>query len=787
MNSWLKKLFSAGSSPVPAAPLPAPAVAPPETSADQRRRGNRFLDQGNLAAALACYRQAAALDPHSADAHTSLGYALQQSGDLVAAQASLAQALQLQPENFDAAYLSGQVCASLEQPEQAIRHWEAALALQPTFEPLYAELCQALSKTGAWDKAVSTLAGGMQRFPNNAVFHFLRGNLHTQAQEWTEAAVQYAAALRLNPQLIEAHGNLAAVFQAQHNWQQAWEQYEHALRLNPRDAAHLTGRATVLLQLGQHAQALRSCQEALAIAPNSVDAHRILGYIHLQTENYSLAAQHSRKALELAPRNADALNNLGNALASQGELHDAANALRAAVAIDATSAVFHSNLGGILLLQGKLEDAIHHLRHATTDPKSPPSSLHSAYSNLLFALNYHPDLGAEEIFESYRAYERSVGAPLKPTWAAHSNVRRTDRRLKVGYVSPDFKNHAASFFLEPLLSQHNRQVVELYAYAELAKEDAVTQRYKQYVDHWVPTQGMSDAALAERIRADGIDILVDAAGHTVGNRLAVFARKPAPVSVSWMGYGYTTGLQAVDYYLTDATSAPAGSEPLFSEAPWRLPGCYVAYRASAAMGEVNALPALERGYITLGTLTRAIRINHRTIRVWTQILQRLPTARLVIDSRSFEDPKMQEETLATFTAQGIAAERLQIGFHSPPWDVLRGIDIGLDCFPHNSGTTLFETLYMGLPYVTLEGRPSVGRMGSAILHGLGHSEWIAQTEVDYVEKVVALASDLPALAQLRATLRQQMQTSVLMDEPGFARAVESAYADMFAHWAAQPA
>jgi predicted O-linked N-acetylglucosamine transferase (SPINDLY family) len=294
---------------------------------------------------------------------------------------------------------------------------------------------------------------------------------------------------------------------------------------------------------------------------------------------------------------------------------------------------------------------------------------------------------------------------------------------------------------------------------------------------------MTDEALAERIRADGIDVLVDLAGHTASNRLGVFARKPAPVSVSWLGFGYTTGLTAIDYLMTDAASAPAGSESLFSEAPWRLPTPGFVYRPAGGMGEPGLLPALRQGGLTFGTLTRSVRVNHHTVRVWSAILQRAPGARLLIDSMNYRDPGMRQALLDRFAAHGIEPQRLQVGFHSPPWDVLRGIDIGLDCFPHNSGTTLFETLYMGIPYVTLAGRPSVGRLGSSILEGVGHPEWIAHSEDEYIDKAVALAGNLPRLAALRAGLRAQMQASPLMDEPGFARKVEAAYREMFRIWA----
>ncbi|MDE2259014.1 MAG: glycosyltransferase, partial [Betaproteobacteria bacterium] len=289
--------------------------------------------------------------------------------------------------------------------------------------------------------------------------------------------------------------------------------------------------------------------------------------------------------------------------------------------------------------------------------------------------------------------------------------------------------------------------------------------------------------LAERIHADGIDILVDLAGHTESNRLGVFACKPAPVSVSWLGYGYTTGLTAVDYLLTDDTSAPEGSEDLFSEKPWRLETPGYAYRPAEGMGSVSLLPALAQGFVTFGTLSRAVRINHRTVRVWAEILKRVDNARLVVDSKDFRDPAMQANLVKRLAAHGISQDRLEIGCHTPPWDVLRRIDIGLDCFPHNSGTTLFETLYMGVPYVTLAGRPSVGRLGSSILKGIGHPEWIAQDEAEYVDKAVALATDLPKLAIMRTGLRTEMEASPLMDEPGFARKVETAYRMMFANWA----
>ena len=483
------------------------------------------------------------------------------------------------------------------------------------------------------------------------------------------------------------------------------------------------------------------------------------------------------KSLEINPNYAETYNNLGNSLKEMGRFSEAVNCFERAVTLKPNLAATHNNLGVVLKDLGKLDEAEVCYRRAL---ELKPDYA-EAYSSLLFTSNYHPDKSSEEIFAAYQEYDQRFCLPLKDQWRPFNNSREPNRRLRIGYVSPDFRICSARHFLEPLLANHDKSAVEVFAYAQLAVEDSMTIAYKSYVDHWVPTLGMSDTDLAERIRADQIDILIDTAGHSANHRLGVFARKPAPVSLSWMGFGYTTGLSAIDYYLTDEVAAPPGSEHLFSETPWPIDPIAYAYRPAQGMGEVSPLPALGRGYVTFGTLTRSVRINHRTIQVWSEILKQVPNARLVIDSGSYKEAPIQDSLAELFATHGISRDRLELGCHSP-WDALRGIDIGLDCFPHSSGTTLFETLYMGVPFVTLADRPSMGRLGSSILNALGRSEWIAQTEEEYIQKAVALAGDLPSLAANRVSQRSQMQSSPIMDEPAFARKVESSYRAMFKQW-----
>lgn len=557
----------------------------------------------------------------------------------------------------------------------------------------------------------------------------------------------------------------------------ALEPMRQAVLLAPTDAEAHNNLGVTLKEAGQLAEAEASYRLALAAKPDMAQAHSNLGHVLATLGRLDEAQACCQRAITLQPDLAAAHNNLGITLRAMDRFEEASHCFQRALDIAPRMVEARSNLASVLANLGRLDEALRHSRQAL----ALQPGFRQAYDNMLFALNYHPDKSAEQVFAAYQEYDLAFGQPQPVDGPAHARQRDITRRLRIGYVSPDFREHAMRRFLQPVLEHHDKTQVEVFAYAEYACADAATTRYQSLADHWVPTLGMTDEALAQRIRDDQIDILVDLAGHSAGNRLGVFARKPAPIAVSWLGYGYTTGLRAIDYILTDAICAPAGSETLFSEAPVRLNPLSLTYRPADGMGDVNTLPALQCGYLTFGTLTRAMRINHRVVRAWAQILHRVAGSRLVIDSKNYRDPAMCQQLTAQFAAHGIAPERLSIGFHTPPWDTLRGIDIGLDCFPHNSGTTLLESLYMGVPYVTLAGRPSVGRLGAAILTSMGLEDWVADSEETYVAIAVAQAADVARLAATRASLRARMLSHPVMDEAGFTRKLEAAYRQMWRH------
>ena len=718
-----------------------------------------------------------------ADLYANLGAALLLEGRPAAAAEACERAAALNPRHVEARTTLGRAQLNLGHRETACDSFTAALATAPDHADALIGLAEALEARGLYAEALPCRERIAQLHPTEVVARLrLADTLHSLGRRY-DAIEAYRAATRLDPRSTEAMANMAVVQQECGDLDSAVASHRAALVIDPSYAQGYCNLASALHLQGKYSEAVSACRAAIALVPTYAQAYNNMGVSLSEAGNQPAALEAYRQALSLDPKLVDAHVNFGAIQQVQSQLFAAEASYRSAVALCPGNALAHGNLGSVLQEMGEHDAAVGSLQHALAI--NPEAAM--AQYTLLFTLNYHPDKTAQEIYAAYRAYDERVGLPLRSTWRPHSNARDPHRRLRVGYVSPDFRKHSVRHFLEPLMAHHDKRAVEVFAYAEVAIEDDVTARYRGHADHWVRTIGLTDDALADRIRSDAIDVIVDLAGHTAKNRLLALARKPAPVAVSWLGFGYTTGLCAIDYMLTDAASAPVGSEELFAEEPWRLKRPAFAYRPADGMGSVDPLPALQRGFLTFGTLTRSVRLNHRSIRVWSQILNRVPQSRLVIDSGNFRDPEMSTRLLAKFAGHGIEANRLEIGFHTPPWDVLRGMDIGLDCFPHNSGTTLFEFLYMGIPYVTLAGRPSVGRLGSSILEGLGRPEWIALTEDDYVERVVALASDWSRLATLRAGLRAELQASPLMDEPGFARHVENAYREMFARWAALPA
>jgi len=555
-----------------------------------------------------------------------------------------------------------------------------------------------------------------------------------------------------------------------------------AIAAAPNDPEQYANHAAVLRTLGRLGDAEAAARAALALAPDRVETHNNLGNILRDAGRYDESIGCYQAALRLAPEFPDAWSNLAWVLSLNGRANDAEQAARRAIAGDPGNSNAFNNLGGALMRQSRLREAETALREALR--LRPDFAL--PHSNILFCLNYRDDLPAETIFAEYQQWDARHARPLAPAAPQFALDRTPGRRLRVGYVSPDFRTHAVALFAEPLLAAHDHAQVELFCYAEVPVEDSTTQRFRALADHWRSTVGRTDAELAEMVRQDGIDVLVDLAGHTAGNRLLVFARKPAPVQVEYMiGHGCTSGLSAIDGFLADDMLAPPGAESVFSEQLLRLPRIPLAYRPPAEMPPVVKLPARDTGHVTFGYFGRTVRLNDDVVAVWSRILLAVPGSRLVLNSAPYAEPAGRADWAARFAAHGIGLERLELICTTPQprtWAAYGAIDIALDPFPHNAGTTTIEALWQGVPVLTLAGRPTVGRFGAAILHAVGLDDWVTGDVDAYVARAVAAASDLDALAALRAELRARMEASPLLDAPGLARAAERAYRDLWDEW-----
>lgn len=623
--------------------------------------------------------------------------------------------------------------------------------------------------------------------------------LETVCRDLHAAAVDEAAALRqaflagnhgaaaeLAQRILarDANNGLAAHVAGLMAYQQArYADADRLLRITvasaDADPEPHANHAAILRKLGRLAEAEQAARTALAIAPTRGETHNNLGNILRDAGRLPEAAAAFQAAIRLAPDFADAWANLAWVWSLSGQALEAERAARKAIDADPRNPNGHNNLGLALMRQSRLREAEDALREALR--LKPDFAL--AHSNILFCLNYRDDWTPEAIFAEYQTWDRRHARPLMPDTPAWDIDRTPGRRLRVGYVSPDFRHHAVALFAEPLLAAHDRTRIELFCYAEVAVGDATTERFRAMADHWRPTIGLDDAAVAEMIRRDRIDILVDLAGHTAGNRLLAFARRPAPVQIEFMlGHGYTSGLSAIDAFLADAALAPPDSDGLFSEAVIRLPRIPLAYRPPDGMPDVGPLPARSAGRVTFGYFGRTVRLNDDVIAAWSQILHAVPGSRLMLNNSPFAEAAGCDLMAARFAAHGIARDRLVLVCTAPQpvtWAAYGQVDIALDPFPHNAGTTTIEALWMGVPVVTLAGRPTVGRFGAAILHAVGLDDWVTAEPQAYVTRAARAAGDLDALERLRAALRPTFRASPLHDASGLARAIEQTYQDLW--------
>jgi protein O-GlcNAc transferase len=669
---------------------------------------------------------------------------------------------------------------------EAERIYRQILARQPDHAEALYLLAIITGQKGQLEAAVDMTQRALRANPNLAEAHHSLGVLMQQLHRGQEAVAPFQAAIRIKPDYAKAHHNLGVTLHALRRHEEAIASFRRAIEIMPAYARAHYNLAGALEANGRFDEAIASLREVVRLTPNDADAHYSLGWIYGLTGNLDESAAAYRRAIALRPNFVGALTNLGITLHTKGQVaesldadfRDGMAAFREVVRLKPDAAAW-SNLGSALMKIGEHDEAMAaYQKSIHLNPNVP-----SVHSSMIYAAHFHPAFDSPKLLAIARQYADLVEPHFSGKLAAHPNDRSANRRLRVGYVSPDFRHHPIARFLLPLLQHHDSEKVEIFCYSGVTRPDDTTERFKPR-SSFVEVARLSDDQLAQCIRADKIDILVDLSLHMPGNRLATFARKPAPVQVTWLGYVSTTGLAAMDYRLTDAILNPPGDgDANYSEKSIRLPHSYWCYEPYITEIAVNPLPAAENGFVTFGCFNGFLKVTAAALDLWAGILSAVPRSRLLIHSPPDDH---LNRVLERFSRAGVAPERIEFVGKKSIHDYFLGyhkIDIALDPFPYGGGTTTCDAMWMGVPTVTLRGRTAVGRGSASILSTVGLGDWISENPDQYLAIAISKAQDSSALAELRANLRAKMQESPLMNGKQFAADIEAAYRRMWEEWA----
>jgi predicted O-linked N-acetylglucosamine transferase (SPINDLY family)/predicted SAM-dependent methyltransferase len=679
------------------------------------------------------------------------------------------------------------------------------------------EHARVLWQEGDFEAAQERLDSFLAGNPNHAEGNNLAGILALQRGDESAATDYFHRALSVRPAYPAAHNNLGNVHRAQGKYWEAATCYRAALDFDPAYAEALTNLGAVLSSLGNHDEAERFCRQAVAAVPDFAGAHCNLGSALLGLGRGGEAVSAYREAMRLQPGLPEALINLAlvleqpaylagvvdyyeeqlkrhpddylchlrvaQALQALGQWDEGRERILKALEIRPQASDALLLLGGSRSHSGDAEGSIEIYRQLVASGRNS-----AAHSGLVFNLLYVDGITGDALCDECRSWVLLNAPPLGSMHQHRTRIGTTARQLRVGYVSRDFYTHSVAYFLEPILAHHDRSSVFVVCYSTLLQPDAVTEKFKTLADAWRDVSMMPLDDFERMVLEDEIDVLVDLSGHTAGNRLPLFARKPAPVQITYLGHPGTTGLTSIDYRIGDDVSDPPGmTESHYSEKLWRLPGSFLTYKPLDGAPAVTSAPSELKGYVTFGSFNNAMKITGRVMDAWANILQAVPGSIILLKSHAFGTVQGKSRVLDRFANWGIGAERLRLMEWLPGGtdhlSIYSEVDIALDPFPYNGTTTTCEALWMGVPVVTLCGNRHSCRVGSSLLTCLDLPELICDSVDDYIARASELALDTVGLKALRASLRDRMSSSALLDHGGFTRNLETAYRAMWEAWA----
>jgi predicted O-linked N-acetylglucosamine transferase (SPINDLY family) len=775
-----------------------------------------FLRRGDLAGAREPLHRGAALQPADAElgqhlqAATAMheALALDQTGHYAEAGKLYQTVLQTYPGHPDANHKLGIIALRLGQPEAAISHFETALGANPGNNQYWLDYISVLLETRQLKAAWIALEIGQQSGMSGPAVDALIAHMTALSAQTASPAPKCAhpapqkppAGQDPNPPAATAlplkpdNESDARVAQPPRQQLDAVVALFNGGRFSEAEAGarilaehfphHAMGWKLLgisLYRLSRYDEALSPLLTARGLNPRDVDALQVCAALLKAKGRHGEAEQACRQLLEVAPRHAEGLRLLGLVLMSMGQLDEAEQACLRAVDAAPDSALGPNTLGLLYMRQGRLAEAAVWFKRAIDLDSSGDLN----WSNLLFTLTHSEEVDPAGLFAEHCRFGVHFETPLKPHWPQHTNPKDPERPLRIGFISGDFRQHAVASFLEPVLQHLARDAgLVLHAYSNMPSADEVTERLRGHFTGWHDIYGTHDDAVGHLIRADGIDILIDLAGHTANNRLLVVARKPAPIQASWIGYPGTTGLSAVDYFMADRFWVPSEQySNQFTERIARLPAL-APFLPERAAPPVNLLPALRNGYLTFGSFNRINKLRRDVVALWSQLLRALPASRMLIGAMP-ADASGTDRLAGWFAEEGIVRERLEFRPRASVPVFLQQhhhVDICLDTLPFGGLTTALQSLWMGVPTLTLPGQTVPGRSGATAMSHAGLASFVATDAQDYACKGIALAADLPALAELRIGMRERCMHSPMFRPDMIATGVSAALRVMWRRW-----
>jgi predicted O-linked N-acetylglucosamine transferase (SPINDLY family) len=722
--------------------------------------------------------RAAEVEPRSAKAHLNRGVALFALGRFEEAGASYRRAIALDPQYAVALNNLGNVCLMLGRLDEALAQYDKALAVGKDFHTPWYCRGLVLHQLGRHEEALHSFDQALTFDPRHAEALNGRASVYRTLGRPAEALESYDRAVAINPNLAEAFNNRGNILREFGRFAEARDSFDRAIAINPNFAEAHNGRGGVSTNMRDFEQAFISLQRALEIRPNYPEALANRGAVWLELKRTEQALVDYDHALALAPGLAEAWVGRANALHQLSRLSEAIASCERGLSLDPGSFRAHALMGQCLGTLGQVDASIAKF----DDALALKPDFEDAISLKIFGMDFKADLTFEQQRDVRRLWWERIGSKIAvPPQAPYRNLRDPDRRLVVGYVSADFRNHSAARVFKPVLQYADKAAFETVCYSCSPVEDSLTQEFQQMAGRWRDASQWTDQRLFEQIREDGVDILVDLAGHTAGNRLAVFVRKPAPIQAHGWGHCTPPGLPAIDYVFCDPVTIPPEARHLFQETIYDLP-CMLTLDPLPPDVCRGELPALANGFVTFGVFNRISKITDASAEAWSQILNRLPGSRLVIKDMQLGEALARSNLLARFARCGLPADRIDLLGKTPRPEHLQAmnaIDIFLDPFPQNGGASTWESLQMGVPVVAKLGDALSSRAAGGILSAVGMRDWVADSLDGYIEIAVQHASRIEELAELRRGLPARIAASTAGNPAAYAAEVGKAYRNMW--------